>query len=155
MVFPMQVLISDLLEVIFDNMIGDAVISILVGIWDTFCHWKRQGHGGILQALVLIPGLVLAMSVNMVMYFVFFLPVTGLAIIWDLFFAELVEVVGEDSSECWSEMDMNGPGNGKYTPSLCMSEDISDLDLDDDGTDSDPDSGGYASFAGEEKTTSP
>jgi hypothetical protein len=93
--------------------------------------WKRQGHSGALQGFVLIPGLAFALAINMIAYILLFLPVTGLAMIWDFFFVEYLFT---------SDGRMAVANGDSRRASIYLSEAISELDLnqcvEDSGTDS-------------------
>lgn len=152
--FQVRALLSDLFESMFGGVIGQTLIAIVDGVCDVLYLWKRQGYCGMLQIFVLIPGMVLAMFVNMVMYFVFFLPVARLVIIWDFFISESTRSTNKDFSDyCDAGM---GEENGIHRTSLCMSEAISDLDLDsgEEENETETDSETCINLEGGEKTAS-
>jgi hypothetical protein len=103
------------------HWIMNALVSALTTFLVTYAHWKRQGYGIALRTLVLLPGLVLAMTVNLVMYILVFLPVVCLSQIWDFYFAERIEELHEG----------NFPQG-----SICKFESIPELDLNDEGDES-------------------
>lgn len=82
--------------------------------------WNRQGHNGVLQFFVLIPGLAFALAINMIAYILLFLPITGLAAIWDRFFLEHPKLTSDNM------MATDDPRR----ISICLSDDISELNLD-------------------------
>jgi hypothetical protein len=103
------------------HWIMNTLVSALTTILVTHAHWKQQGYGIAFRILVLLPGLVFAMTVSLVMYILVFLPVVCLSQIWDFYFAERIE-------------ELHGGNCPQGT--VCKFESIPELDLNDEGDES-------------------
>lgn len=132
-------------------VIVDAIISVVAGISATLYHCRRHGYRETFRALILAPGLIFALSVNVVMYFLLFLPVMGLAKVWDTFFVEHIEVIKDGCSEDFHAGEIIQMESGMRRPSVCMSETISELDLNNCGEEQGTHSETEKRIKGEEK----
>jgi hypothetical protein len=118
------------------GIIVDRIVLVVTRIFGTLCHWRRQGYWRIFGALVLIPGLVFAMLANVAMCFLRFSPLRVLTKVWDFGFGEGREIIGDDDSKDLHISGVITPDKGMRRASICGSEVISELDLDNGAEDS-------------------
>jgi hypothetical protein len=113
------------------GMIVEWIVLIITEILGTLCHWRRHRYWRIFGALVLIPRLVFAMLAKVAMCFLRFSPLKVLTKVWDFCFGEGMENIGDDDSEDFHISGVITPVKGMRRASICGSEVISELDLDD------------------------